>query len=133
MGFIDPTDQHHEKSLNISGYLDRCDIIIPWPCLYESLSTHTTRNKSQLFTLKEIINRPNIIRFDESPYKDNALQEVFELNKFYGYSFNLTDCLILEILKDTTIKIDYLITYDTEFERNFAPIFQARGIKIISE
>jgi predicted nucleic acid-binding protein len=128
LGLIDPTDQHHEKSNVIAELLDDCTILLPWPCLYESISTRLVRNRERTLYLESILNKPNVIMIDDSSYRPVALMEVFDNTRHKGYSHNLADGVIREVLKDRTIRIQYLVTFNS---RDFADVCLKRQIEII--
>ena len=129
LGLVDPTDQYHEMSKTVAELITGYDIIFPWPCLYETISTHLTRRRERLLFLEEFINKPNIILLDDAIYKTNALTEVFQLNRLSGFTYSLTDSVIREILKDINVKINYLATFNNS---DFEDICQLRQIEIVS-
>lgn len=130
LGLVDKTDQYHDASFAIAEMITDYDIILPWPCLYETISTHLTRRRDRLILLEEIISKPNTKFLDDIFYKSEALRQVFQINRSTGRSFSLTDGIIREILKDINIKINYLITYN---EPDFKDICDQRLVEIISE
>lgn len=129
IGLLDPKDQYHEISKSVVGLIDNHRIIFPWPCLYETISTHLTKHRERLLYLEEFIRKPYIELFDDSNYKDKALSEIFQLNKFSGFTYSLPDSIIREILKDINVKVNYLVTYNN---RDFEDICQQRSIEIIN-
>ena len=127
LGLIDPTDQYHEMSNNIAPLIDGYPIIFPWPCLYETISTHLARRRERLLYLEEFIKKPDIILFDDSVYKATALQEVFHLNRIAGFTYSLTDGVIREILKDIDVKVNYLVTFNNS---DFEDLAEAKNVKV---
>lgn len=130
LGLIDPTDQFHSFSMNIAELIEENKIIFPWPCLYETISTHLTRRRERLLLLEEIISKPNIIFLEDNDYKTEALRQVFQFNRSIGFTYSLTDSVIREILKDINVRIDYLVTYN---ERDFKDVCDQRFIEIINQ
>ncbi|HPX76984.1 MAG TPA: hypothetical protein PLW77_10405 [Bacteroidales bacterium] len=130
LGLVDPRDQFHTSSLAIADLIENYDVIFPWPCLYETISTHLTRNRTRLLFLEEIISKPNIVLLEDSKYKDEALKQVFLFNKINGFTYSLTDSVIREILRDINVKVHYLVTYN---ERDFKDICDQRLVEIITE
>lgn len=63
-------------------------------------------------------------------YREDALSEVFENNKYHGTTYSLTDSVIREILKDVDIKINFLVTFN---ERDFRDVCDQRLIEIIGQ
>lgn len=129
LGLIDPTDQYHELSNTVAELIEGYQIIFPWPCLYETISTHLTRRRERLLYLEEFIKKPEVILFDDSNYKANAIEEVFNLNRVAGFTYSLTDSVIREILKDINVKINYLATFNNS---DFEDICQLRQIEIVN-
>lgn len=130
LGLVDPKDQFHSTSLAIAELLEGNKILFPWPCLYETISTHLTRRREQLLYLEEIISKSNIILFRDDDYKEEALKQVFLFNRTGGFTYSLTDSVIREILKDVNVKVNYLVTYNLP---DFQDICNQRLIDIINE
>jgi len=130
LGLVDTTDQYHDSWLAIAELIENNDIIFPWPCLYETISTHLTRRRDRLILFEEFISKPNMIFLDDNIYKSEALRQVFLINRISGRAFSLTDAVIREILKDINIKINYLITYNAP---DFKDICDQRLVEIISD
>ncbi|HKM12478.1 MAG TPA: hypothetical protein PL115_01120 [Bacteroidales bacterium] len=130
LGLVDPKDQFHALSLAIAELVEGNTVIFPWPCLYETISTHLARRRERLFVLEKIISKPNIVLLEDSKYKDEALKQVFTYNRKAGFTFSLTDSVIREILKDINVTVNYLVTYN---ERDFKDICDQRLIEIINE
>ena len=128
LGLIDATDQHHGRSELIAGLIAPYQIIVPWPILYETMSTYLARRRSQLILLEELIRRPNVLLFDDKDYKDEALHEVLTLNRQAGYTYSLADCVIREILRDVNLRLHYFVTFN---QKDFVDICVSRRIEII--
>ncbi len=130
LGLLDPSDQYHVNSKAIADLLQENDTIIPWPCLYEAISTHLVKKRERLLFMEEIIERENIILLDDSEYKQEALRQTFEFNRIHGFAFSLVDCVIREILKDVSLNINYMVTFN---EKDFRDICDIRKVEIIAE
>ena len=72
LGLVDPKDQFHSTSLAIAELLEGNKILFPWPCLYETISTHLTRRREQRLQLEEISSKSNIILVRDDDYKEEA-------------------------------------------------------------
>lgn len=129
LGLVDPTDQYHEMSSTVAELIEGYQIIFPWPCLYETISTHLTRRRERLLYLEKYIKKPEVILFDDTNYKANAIEEVFNLNRVAGFTYSLTDSVVREILKDINVKINYLATFNNS---DFEDICQLRQIEIVN-
>jgi predicted nucleic acid-binding protein len=130
IGLVDPTDQFHSTSKAIVDLIANDNIIFPWPCLYETISTHLTRRRERLLYLEEIISKPNVILFQDNEYKEEALKQVFQFNRVSGFTYSLTDSVIREILKNINVKVNYLVTFNSS---DFKDICDQRQIDIIDE
>lgn len=129
LGLVDSSDQHHTNSVAVAELIDKYQIVIPWPCLYETVSTYLVRRRNQLLLLEELITKPNIILLNDEDYKDEAFEQIFLLSRLSGYSYSLTDGVIREILKDINVKIDYLVTFN---QKDFCDVCAKRYIEIIA-
>jgi predicted nucleic acid-binding protein len=129
LGLIDPKDQFHDIANKVAELIEGCQIIFPWPCLYETISTHLSRRHDRLLYLEEFIKRPDIVLLDDEIYKVSAFEEVFRLNRTAGFTYSLVDSVIREVLKDVNVRINYLVTFN---ERDFIDICQMRRIEIIN-
>lgn len=128
LGLVDNKDQHHSDAKTIVDLIENNTIIIPWPCLYETISTHLARRRERLLFFEEIISKPNIVLLDDNIYKYEALKQVFQFNRLSGFTYSLTDSVIREILKDVNVKINYLVTFN---EPDFKDVCDQRLIEII--
>lgn len=129
LGLVDPTDQHHQTSNAVAELIDGYQIIFPWPCLYETISTRLCKRRERLLFLEELIKKNDIVLFDDEGYKHNALKEVFKSNKM-GFTYSLTDSVIREMLKDVNIRVNYLVTFNS---KDFIDICQLRQIEMIDK
>lgn len=130
LGLIDPNDQYHDISNNILELIENNDILFPWPCLYETISTHLTRRRGRMIYFEKILSRPNITLVEDDTYKIEALNNVFENNRIMGFTYSLTDSVIREILKDINIRVNYLVTFN---EKDFKDLCDLRRIEIVSK
>ncbi|MBK8109725.1 MAG: hypothetical protein IPK46_04965 [Saprospiraceae bacterium] len=130
VGLLNSKDQFHKNSITISELLEGNNIVIPWPCLYETINTKLTRRKNDLIQFENILKDPRIIYIDDANYKSSAIENVFERNNKYSEgAHSLVDSVIREMLLDINSKIDYLVTFNV---RDFQDICYKRGIEILS-
>ena len=101
-------------------------IIFPFPCLYETINTKFTRkNRDLIIRFEEYISRPNVIKVDDNIYREKALKNVFEGNRFRGSSHSFVDSIIREMILDDNIKIDYLVTFN---EKDFIDVCNLKNV-----
>lgn len=129
LGLVDKSDQHHKTSVAIAELIKDKQIIIPWPCMFESVSTRLVRNRQRTKWFEEAICKPEVSLFDDEKYRKIALFQVFEKSKICGTSYSLTDSVVREILKDKEAAVKYLVTYN---ERDFMDVCDAKNIHLIS-
>lgn len=129
LGLVDPTDQHHQSALEWADIVDRegMMLLLPWPCLYEAVSTRLVRSRSCTLQLEQLLKRPTIRLLDDLTYRDTALEAVFDTARV-GHSYALADSVIREMLKDIDLRIDYLLTFNAP---DFADVCQARRIELV--
>jgi hypothetical protein len=126
-GLVDPNDQHHDRSKIAFDLLESDTLLLPWPCLYETISTRLVRQRERLLAFESFLKNPAISMIDDAPYRDSALIDVFDSSRQFGHSFSLTDSVIRNILRNVNIRIDYLITFN---DKDFQDVCAARGIEI---
>lgn len=94
-------------------------LLVPWPILYEAISTKMVKNKKKMDTLKrdwKVLERQGRIELlDDSPFRERAIAECYEevkreLNHYRGLS--LVDRVIRYVLSETNIRIDLFITFN---------------------
>ncbi len=129
IGLLDPADQYHQTSNTIAEMIEGYQILFPWPCLYETISTRLVRRRQRVLILEEFIQKPYVTLFDDTDYKLDALEEVFNLNRIAGYTYSLTDGVVREILKDINVRVNFLVTFNG---KDFHDICQRRQIEIVS-
>jgi hypothetical protein len=103
-------------------------LLLPWPCLYEVISTRLVRRRDRTLQFEQFIKRPQIQRLDDIQYRDAALDAVFEAAQLTGRSHALVDGDIREILKDINLRIDYMLTFNSN---DFQDVCQARRIELV--
>lgn len=128
IGLIDARDQYHEQSIQISSLIENYQIVVPWPSLYETISTRLIRRRQQLVLFEQLLLRSNIRFIEDTKYKDEALNQVLNSNRQYGRSYSLVDSVIREMLKDVDVRINFFVTFNGS---DFIDICQMRQIEII--
>ena len=115
LGLVDPSDQHHSSALEWADVVDSegAILLFPWPCLYEVISTRLVRRRDRTLQFEQFIKRPQIQRLDDIQYWDAALDAVFGAAQLTGCSHALVDGIIREILKDINLRIDYMLTFNS--------------------
>ncbi|MES2681330.1 MAG: hypothetical protein V4635_15655 [Bacteroidota bacterium] len=127
IGLLDSTDAFHEESNTVSELILEAPIILPWPCLYETIRTRMARKRDRLLIFEQIIRRNNIELLPDDKYRDTALEQVFYLNRV-GKTYSLADMVIRQMLMDVNINVRYLVTFN---EADFKDLCDIRSIEIL--
>ena len=125
----EPRDSFYSNANKIAGLIDDQNILLPWPCLYETINTRFAKRKDYMQAFEIFINKTNVNLINDEEYKDKALKLAFEYSKIGKRPFSLVDIILREILSDDSYKIDYLLTFNTG---DFIDICGKRKIEIYS-
>ena len=129
LGLVDPRDQHHSSARALDEIIsaEQHTVLLPWPCLYESISTRLIRNRTHTLKFEHLLKRPPVRLLDDTGYRNAALSAVFAASHI-GQSYALADGVIREMIKDRNLRIDYLLTFNAA---DFEDVCQARRIELI--
>lgn len=125
---FDTKDSYYVQAREKADYLERCHIILPWPILYETLSTRFVRNTKALRLFERVLKSPHVIYLEDAPYRQAAFDLCLKSSLTRSRALSLVDCAIRLILEDASMKIDYLITFNP---RDFADVCRVRGIELV--
>lgn len=122
IGLYDATDEFHGKAKKyFSDFFDstRNRLIVPWPVLYEAVSTRMVRNKAALTLLESDWKLLSVQRrlelISDTSYRDNLLDECFdELGRPQRQyrSLSLVDRVIRKMLSDANLRIAAFLTFN---------------------
>lgn len=129
-GLYDKNDQWHSKAQEYEPFL-RPDVfttvLIPWPCLYETLHTQFVKKRGHIQFAEYLgNNRPELV--DDSPYRAELVNRITH-NSLLNTSRSLTDDVIHLMLEDKNLDITDLLSFNP---RDFHGICAARNIKLWS-
>ncbi|NCO54003.1 MAG: hypothetical protein COS14_05115 [Bacteroidetes bacterium CG02_land_8_20_14_3_00_31_25] len=120
-------DEHYNKANELIEYLTLGNIIIPYPCLYETINTRFAKNNLSDFKL--IIEKHSTILIEDNSYKSEALDLTFNSSIQLFKPYSLVDMVIRLMLEDETLNINYLISFNPE---DFIDVCCKRRIEILS-
>ncbi len=116
------TDKYHSQAKEkFARYLSESAnrLLIPWPILYETISSRTTENQPLMHRInkdwKKLELQKRIEYLNDLPFRQKALEECFsEISKpaFHYRAMSLVDRVIRNVLSDLSLKIDSFITFD---------------------
>ncbi len=124
----DVKDNYHEDAQILADLLDESNLIIPWPCLYETLNTRFVKRRDWLDGFFAYSGHTNTVRLSDEPYRDNALEKVFK-SPAPWMSLSLVDWVIRLAIEDRNIKIDAMVTFNPD---DFFDVCHSRRIELIS-
>jgi predicted nucleic acid-binding protein len=123
----DSRDSLHEDAQILADLLDQYNLVLPWPCLYETLKTRFVKRRHWLDGFFSYANHANTVRLSDEAYRDDALRKVFK-SPTPWLSLSLVDWVIRLALDDRNTKIDAMVTFN---RRDFWDICLSRHIELI--
>jgi predicted nucleic acid-binding protein len=122
----DAGDEHHEEALILADDLSLDNLVLPWPCLYETLNTRFVRHVPWSKSFQGLLRQRNVSVLEDEPYREAALAAVFDVR--IGLRLSLVDAVIREMLRDPSVRLDAMATFNT---RDFADVCAKRNIEMI--
>jgi len=87
------------------------NIIVPYPSLYEFVNSRLSRGEAK-HAFKTFIGRPNVIKVSDSKYNEIALESFFSKAIGGRADVSLVDEILILMLEDTSLRIDYIASFD---------------------
>ena len=114
IALYEPRDQHHIAATQADRIkiLSTANILLPWPCLYETFNTRFAKNIFAVRQFDALLRQPHFIRVDDTPYRDQALEASFRLSASGGRTFALVDMVLRLILEDMNIQKHGILTFN---------------------
>jgi len=122
VGLYVESDQYHERAQHCffdyfgSG---RNRLVIPWPILYETVSTRMVKNRSAMSLMegdwKRLSREGRLQMLSDLPFREGIIDECFdELAKPRAHARNLSfvDRVIRRVLSDMNVRISAFITFN---------------------
>lgn len=122
-------DQYHKEATGLAGHIILHRLIIPWPCLYETLNTRFARRSEWLKSFGDLMRRQNVVRLNDEPYREHALSIAFEGEARWPKR-SLVDLVLREILQDESIRLNTMVTFN---KADFADLCAKRRIEIVGD
>ena len=113
IALLDPrtNPKDNELAKDIYTLIENHKLIVPFPTLYEFVNSRLSR-KEQRIELERIFSKPNIQKISAEKYKEDALNSYFSKSKFYTEDKSLVDEILILMMDDVNLKVDYLISLD---------------------
>jgi predicted nucleic acid-binding protein len=129
-GLYDQRDNYYHQANKLYEYLSLGQILIPYPTIYETINTRFAKNKEGIQSFEKLISKPNVLLIDDRDYKEKALELTFDSSIRLNKPYSLVDMILRLILSDSTLKIDFLLSFNPE---DFFDVCMKRNIKILYE
>jgi predicted nucleic acid-binding protein len=121
-------DPYASEVDKIAETLDRCQVVVPWPTMYETLRTRFVKKNLALQQFRDYLKSPRVEYFDDAPYREAAMELTFSSSLRSSRPLSMVDCLIRLIMDDTNVKIDLLATFNIA---DFSDLCRKRRIELI--
>jgi predicted nucleic acid-binding protein len=112
----------------------RHSLVLPWPVLYESISTRFARRHHSHSGLRDHLHflqrRNRLIFADDQAFRDTALSESLssDMGTPVYRSLSMVDRVIRLMILEETLHMEAFITFN---ERDFADVCGRRGVRLI--
>ena len=129
LGLYDQQDQWHNQAKAVAHKLTFHQWLLPWPTLYETLSTRFVKKSHQVEKFMAELNNGNHQKIDHAKYRESALSQA----TFYvlqGRTLSLVDLVLRQMLFDETLHIKAIVTFNP---RDFSDVCHRQGIQLYSE
>lgn len=126
LGLCDPQDQWHGQAKRIAPTLAIHHCLLPWPTLYETLSTRFVKKSKQVDFLMAHLERAKHEKIDDAKYRDAALSQTASFAR-QGRPLSLVDGVLRHMLLDEALHIKAIATFNP---RDFSDICYRRGIEL---
>ena len=123
----DRRDRHYGVAGRLAESIFACQVILPWPSLYETLNTRFVRRIDWLASFRLLIGRRNVSKLEDGVYRERALAQALATGRTEG-SLSLVDRVIREMLADRSVRVDALVTFNRP---DFADVCAKRKIQIL--
>ena len=125
LGLCDPHDQWHNQAKAVTQKLTVHHWLLPWPTLYETLSTRFIKKSHQVEQFMAELNHGKHQKIDDAKYRESALsQTMFYMRQ--GRSLSLVDLVLRQMLIDEALHIKAIVTFNA---RDFSDVCQRQGIQ----
>ena len=122
IALYDETDEYHSRAKDyFVQYFDivQNQLLVPWPILYETVSTRMVRHRKRMDMLKKdwetLEKQRRLVLLDDLPFRVKAIDECFEESRKDPRRYralSLVDRVIRNMLSEVNIKIDVFITFN---------------------
>jgi predicted nucleic acid-binding protein len=124
--FYNARDQHHQLAEQKADLLETSNILLPWPCLYETFNTRFAKNVTAVKSFEALLQQPHIVRISDISYREAALKAV--LTTITSRRIALVDMVIRLILDDINVRKHGLLTFN---QSDFSDLCRKHQIEML--
>jgi predicted nucleic acid-binding protein len=124
----DSRDSHHAEAVEKEGILGAANVLIPWPCLYETFNTRFAKNTMAVRLFESFIRQPQVILFRDEQYRDAALNAAFQFSTVTKRAIALVDMVLRLIIEDVNVRKNGILTFNS---RDFADLCRKFQIEVL--
>jgi predicted nucleic acid-binding protein len=126
---FDPKDSYSKRAKELEPLLEDLQIILPWPCLYETLKTSFVKKKWAVQQFDLFVKRLRVKYVDDDEYKYEAYSTTLKYWRIGKRPISLVDMVVRLMLDDVNIKKHCIITFNAP---DFIDVCRKRQIEVIS-
>jgi predicted nucleic acid-binding protein len=127
LGMLDARDPHHASAMRLTEHIDSWRVLMPSPCLYETLSTRFVKDRRRVQAFREILARKNVEMIDDRAYRAIATEAVWSSSD--ARNISLVDMVIRMIVSDSSIRVTGVVTLNPG---DFHDVCRKRRIEMLS-
>lgn len=124
LALFDTRDPYHNQAICLYPIIEKCHALLPWPILYEVISTRLVKSTDSLNRLYLELQTPGLHRVPDDPYRESALEQAITTAN-QSRRTSLVDAVLRKILADPGRRIDAMVTFN---DRDFADVCARRRI-----
>jgi len=124
----DVRDQYHTRAEEKDHLLQSANVLVPWPCLYETFNTRFAKNKIAVRSFEALLRQTHVELLRDEPYREAALETAVSMALVGSRSIALVDMVLRLILDDVNVRKHGLLTFN---QRDFSDLCRKHQIEIV--
>ncbi len=124
----DAGDQYHAQAEEKDHLLQTANVLLPWPCLYETFNTRFARNKMAVTRFGVLVRQAHVVLLRDEPYREFALEAAISTALIGRRHIALVDMVIRLILEDVNVRKHGLLTFNP---RDFSDVCRKHQIEML--
>ena len=120
-------DEYHESAETKKHLLDKWQIILPWPVLYETLNTRFVGLLGAINWFDGLVRSPKTQLLDDSQYRDACRRSVLATAPL-GRRLSLVDTVLRSIIEDVNVRVAGVLTFNP---KDFADVRRRHRVEML--